>query len=509
MNRKAAIYIFAVFVVVLPPSAQDKPDKAEVKISAEAKETAQASISNLDELRMELIDAFNDPNFANAFWGVDIQSLKTGETFYKVNADKLFSPASLLKLFTTSSALLLLGSDYQYKTTIYTDGNIKNHTLHGNLVIKGSGDPSISNRFIDGSVNVVFEMWADSLKKLGIKKIDGNIIGDDDNFDEVRLGKGWSHEVINNWFAPPSGALCFNDNSISITIVPTEPGMPADITIEPNSEYKFLKKVVTISSKNEPNIEISKKNGSQVISVSGLISKDSPAKKFYVSVDDPTEYFLYSLYNTLTDNGIEITGAFFDKDDEGITVQDDNLTPLFSHFSVPLSKLITEVNKNSNNFYAEQIFRTIGYELIGYGDINNSLMMTEDILKKMGINPDNLMIVDGSGLSKLDLVTPKQVINVLSYLYKSDEFGTFYGSLPVAGTDGTLADRYKNTTGAKNIHAKTGYLENIRSLAGYLKTADGEPIVFCIIVNNFLVPSQLANYLQDKVCSRLVNFSRN
>ena len=502
MNKKAVIYFFAVCTIMLP--AQDK-----VEVSSSRQENKKASVSNLDELRSELKDAFNDPNFANAFWGVDIQSLKTGETIYKLNPDKLFSPASLTKLFTTSSALLLLGSDYKYKTTIYTDGSIKNETLHGNLVIKGSGDPSISNRFIEGDVDVVFEMWADSLKKLGIKKIDGNIIGDDDNFDEVQLGKGWSHEVINNWFAPPSGALCFNDNSICITIAPTEPGRQAKVSIEPESEYKFRTKVFTISSKSDPNIEISKKNGSEVISVSGLINENSPERKFYVSVDDPTDYFLFSLFNTLVDNGIDVTGSFFDKDDENINISDDNLSPLFSHYSAPLSKLITEVNKNSNNFYAEQIFRTIGYELIGFGDINNSMMMSEDVFKKMGINPDNLMIVDGSGLSKLDLVTPKQVINLLSYLYKSDEFATFYESLPVAATDGTLANRFKNITGAKNIHAKTGYLDNIRSLAGYLKTADGEPIVFCIIVNNFLVPSQLAIYLQDKVCSRLVNFSRN
>lgn len=498
MNNKYCYILWLIIFYLSSVSAQ------EISASEEMDQ-----ISNLEELKIELSDMFNDPNFTNSFWGVHIQSLKTGETFFKINSDKLFVPASVIKLFTSASALLLLGSDYMYKTTIYTDGIIKGGTLHGNIIIKGSGDPTISNRFIDGDVNIVFRMWADSLKQLGVEKIEGNIIGDDDNFDETRLGKGWSHEIVNNWFAPPSGALCYNDNSIGIEVKPTSPGLPAEVSIKPEYDYKLINKVYTASSKNEPKIEVVKKKGSHIIHISGLINAESSAKKLYVTIDDPTDFFLFSLFHSLKEEGIEITGFYVDKDDESVSVNESNLTPLFSHYSAPLSKLITEVNKNSNNFYSEQIFRTIGYELLGFGDIQNSLLMTKDIRKRMGINPENMLIVDGSGLSRLNLVTPNQVVKLLSYLHKSDEFGTFFESLPIAGVDGTLANRFKKSAAENNIRAKPGFLENIRSFAGYLKTADDEPLVFCIIVNNFLVPSQLANYLQDKVCTRLVNFSRN
>jgi D-alanyl-D-alanine carboxypeptidase/D-alanyl-D-alanine-endopeptidase (penicillin-binding protein 4) len=171
--------------------------------------------------------------------------------------------------------------------------------------------------------------------------------------------------------------------------------------------------------------------------------------------------------------------------------------------------ILKELNKNSNNFYAEQILKTIGLEIYNFGTIENGVKACNDFFNTMGINPDNMVMADGSGLSRLNLVTPRQIVNLLSYMNKSDEFLQFYESLPIAGVDGTLIDRMKKTSAENNVRAKAGYNNNVSALSGYLKTVSGEQLVFSMLVNNYLVPPALANYILDNVCHRLVNFIRN
>jgi len=194
---------------------------------------------------------------------------------------------------------------------------------------------------------------------------------------------------------------------------------------------------------------------------------------------------------------------------ENISVDFDNLIPLYSHRSVQLKYILKEMNKNSNNFYAEQILKTIGLEENDFGSIENGVNACIKYFNQMGINMDNLVMADGSGLSRLNLVTPRQIVNLLTFMYKHEEFDKFYDSLPIAGVDGTLLDRMKKTVAENNVRAKPGYSDNVSSLSGYLKTISGEPLVFSMIVNNFLTPPIFANYIQDSVCQRLINFSRN
>jgi D-alanyl-D-alanine carboxypeptidase/D-alanyl-D-alanine-endopeptidase (penicillin-binding protein 4) len=181
---------------------------------------------------------------------------------------------------------------------------------------------------------------------------------------------------------------------------------------------------------------------------------------------------------------------------------------LFTNYSPPLREIIKVVNKNSQNFYAEQILKTIGLEAGHFGTTENGIEVELDIFKDMGINTDGMSIVDGSGLSRLDLVTPRNFNSLLNYMYKSKYYIPFYNSLPIAGVDGTLGTRLKNTKAEGKIRAKTGYLTAVRSLCGYALTGDNEPVSFSIIANNFNVPVKLAENLQDLVCLRLSNFRR-
>ncbi|MFH1197663.1 MAG: D-alanyl-D-alanine carboxypeptidase/D-alanyl-D-alanine-endopeptidase [bacterium] len=463
----------------------------------------------LPDLRNQLDDTFNDPNFSNAFWGVYIKSLKTGEVIYKRNSDKLFVPASDVKLFTSAAALLLLGSNYTYKTLVFTDGNVVKDTLFGNIIIRGSGDPTLSLKYPPQKSRDIFEAWADSLLLKGIKCIKGNIYGDDNLFDDLGYGSEWPWETENFWYASPSGGLSFNENIIELNISPSATNMPAEIKTIPHTDYvNIVNKIITTADK-KTSINFMKDKSTELVLLSGYINSNDEMQKIFIPVGDPTRYFLTVLNETLERKGIALDGYTADLDTEEFEIIPDNLVTLFSYKSIKLGSMIKELNKNSNNFFAEQIFKTIGLELFNQGTIENGVKACNQIFDLMGIFSDNLQIVDGSGLSRLNFITPKQIVNLLSYMYKSDGFETFYGSLPIAGIDGTLADRMLKTKAENNVRAKPGFLNGVRTLSGYLRTADDEPIVFSMIANNFLVPANLINYVFDSVCIRLANFTRN
>ncbi len=495
------VFLVLFFIIIYIIDAQPKSSDSLI---------INKTITNpINELRNQLDDIFNDNNFAGAFWGVYVKSLKTGEVIYKRNTDKLFITGSTIKLFTTAAGLLLLGEDYKYKTRIYADGDIFKGTLYGNLIIQGSGDPTISNRFIPGNIDTIFNAWCDSLKIKGITKITGNLLGDDNAFDDKGYGTGWMKDYEYSWFSAPAGALSFNNNLINIYIKPTSNDLPASLTIEPrlNNTY-FLNKVVTVNNNDKNDIQIIKNRKNDVVTIKGTISQNQNLITEYLTVDDPTEYFISVFENILKKNNIELQGYAIDADREAHEIDYSETKKLFEHKSVPLKEIIKEINKNSNNFYAEQLLRTIGYEINSFGTIENGVKAYRKLFEKMGINLDNMLISDGSGLSRLNLVTPKQIVNLLYYMYHNSMYKSFYNSLPIAGRDGTLQNRLKNTIAENNVRAKPGLLNGVSAISGYLTTNEGEPIVFSIVVNNFLVPSSLAQYLQDLAIIRLINFSR-
>ncbi len=465
------------------------------------------SYSTIPEFWNQMDDIFNDPNFSNAHWGVIIQSLETTEYFYKRNEDKLFVPASNLKLFTTAASLVLLGADYQYTTDIFITGKIDGSILEGDLVIVGYGDPTISGRFYNGDMFKVFNDWADSLIALGIDEINGNIIGDDNNFDPVGLGAGWAWNYEPYWYAAPSSAVSFNDNCVEITVSAVD-GV-ALLTVQPNTKYiSIINNVNVVPGDSGVGLDIYRERGTNVISVFGAIKNNTTSDKLFATVNNPTQFSMVVLKEVFEKKGIVIRGFPVDIDDLAYNIDFSNVEKLFSHLSPPLKEIIKVINKNSHNFYAEQLIKTIGLEKEGYGSVENGVKALQEVHREMGINPESMIIADGSGLSHINLVTPKQILTVLHYMSRNNNYLPFINSLPIAGVDGTLHSRMKNTKAANKVRAKTGYLANVRSLSGYAYTADNEPIAFSIIVNNFNVPVKLAENIQDLVCLRLANFRR-
>jgi serine-type D-Ala-D-Ala carboxypeptidase/endopeptidase (penicillin-binding protein 4) len=465
------------------------------------------SFSTIPEFWKDMDDLFSDPNFSNAQWGVVIQSLETGEYFYKRNENKLFVPASDLKLFTTTAALYLLGPEYRFSTNVYMNGTVDGSILDGDLVIEGRGDPTISGRFYDNNMFKVYEDWADSLSAMGIDEITGNIIGYDDDFDDKPWGKGWRWDLESYWFEAPSSAVSFNDNVVNINVT-TDSKNNAVISIKPDVNYVVINNnVQVIDGDSVSNIDVYREQGTNLVNVFGTIHKGDSVQTF-VTVNNPTQYSMVVLKKILMDKGINVKGYPVDIDAASVPIALNQIKKIFTYYSPPFKEIIKVINKNSENFFAEQLLKTIGLEERNFGSIDNGVDAMQLVLKEMGVNPDNMVIADGSGLSRLNLATPKQIVTLLNYMYKSRYFIPFFNSLPIAGVDGTLGTRMKNTKAANKVRAKSGYLDAVRSLSGYAFTGDNEPVAFSIIANNFLVPYKLVDNLQDLVCIRLANFRR-
>ena len=352
-------------------------------------------------------------------------------------------------------------------------------------------------------------MWADSLLQLGIEEISGNIIGDNSEFDDRGLGEGWSWDDESYWYSAQSSAISFNDNCVDISVFVKQDKKVSKIFIYPDTKYVTASNdVVVVPKDSTTEIDVSRESGTNLITVSGTIKEDSDTVRTFCTVNNPARFAMGILRHVLEKKGITITGSTMVDDDLTRPLDYKRADLLFTNTSTPLREIIKVVNKNSQNLYAEQILKTIGLETQHYGTRENGIQAEYDIFQDMGINTDGMIMVDGSGLSRLNLVSPRHFISLLNFMFKSKYFVPYFNSLPIAGVDGTLGTRLKNTRAEGKIRAKTGYLSAVRSLCGYAFTGDNEPVAFSIIANNFNVPVKLAENIQDLVCLRLANFKR-
>lgn len=467
--------------------------------------------TSLEQLRNSLVQKFDDPQFDNAHWGVLIKSLKSGEVVYARNEKKMFMPASNMKLFTTSSATIALTPNYRYFTEVFMNGQVKDSTLYGDLILKGSGDPTISGRYNDGNVTETFQQWADTLSFLGIKKIQGNLIGDDNCFDDDVYGDGWAAGYETDYYAAQPSGISFNDNCVDITITPGAiTGDTCSLSVDPATSYvTLINQTSTADEADSVNtISFLRKRGTNTIVVRGSLSMNKKPYLESVTVDNPTLYTMTVLKEVLASKGIAASGQPIDIDDTGDSLHYNGFQHVASFTSVPYAVIVRTINKPSQNFYAEQVLRTMGKEKYGIGSVDNGRKVAFDILGQWGVDTARLQYADGSGLSRMDLITPRDIVSILEGISRENSFLPFYESLPIAGVDGSIKNRMKGTRAEGNVHAKTGYIGYVRSLSGYVTSADGEMFVFSMIANNYTVPTRVAEKIQNDVCVELANFSR-
>ncbi len=471
-----------------------------------------AAPSPLNSLKDDIKEIFSDPNFFVANWGVYIESLNSGEIIYRENPYKLFMPASNMKLFTTAAALSLLGPEYRYSTKLLSNSeSVENGILKGDILIRGSGDPSFSGRNREGNTHNIFSEWADILISKGINSIEGNIIGDCSAFDEEFYGEGWEYNDLSYWYAAPISGLSYNENVVYIKVTPgASSGVPPETAVDPPTQFVEIENLAeTVNPTRNQRINIRRKSGSNKIVISGTISYDTAPVVRRISVDNPALYAITVFKETLEDKGISCNDVIVLQTlDQGKYDINSFNYVVADHVSPPLSELIKTVNKESHNFFADQIFKTLGAEFTGTGSFEAGEKVVKSFLGRTGINTDQFFAYDGSGLSRHNLVMPVQVAYLMKYMRSSEHFDIFYDSLPIAGVDGTIKNRMRNTTAENLVHAKTGTIHYVRALSGYVTSLDGEEFVVSVLVNHYTTPTSSAGALQDRLFIKLANFRR-
>jgi serine-type D-Ala-D-Ala carboxypeptidase/endopeptidase (penicillin-binding protein 4) len=489
---------------------------------------ALQSEHRLESLQQDLEDIFEDPNFSNAHWGITVQSLETGQYIFRRNDTRSFIPASNQKLFTSAMALSTLGPDFSYTTQLVTDGRISDRTLRGDLIIRGAGDPTFGSPSLnsDGAMLATYEAWADSLERLGVTRIVGDIIGDDSYFTSQRYPYGWAIEDIPYYFAMQTSGLSFGENKVTVKAWPsTKIGAPPKYSLTPETEYidildqattkadsitiKLRKGVDSTVVVGTTTLEITRDQGKNVIKMTGEIPKSGDTVREHITVEDPTLFATEMLREVLEARGIEVRGKTLSVRDLKKKIPYLKTRVLAYYTSPTLDKIVSQINKRSNNHFAEQVYLTVAKERKGEGSWDKGAEAMKDFVSSIGIDPQKMAVYDGSGLSRMDLVTPMQITTLLRYMYqRKNLFAALYPSLSVVGVDGTMSTRLRDTRAQGNVRAKTGFLTGVRTISGYLSTADGEMLAFSMLANNYTTPVSLVNNLQDLVLLRLVNFSR-
>lgn len=478
-----------------------------------------AGCTAVERLEDDLDAIFGAPSLSHAVWSVLVQSLDTGEVLYRLNPDTLVVPASNMKIVTMAVGADRLGWDYRYETRLETSARVGGGVLGGDLVVVGSGDPSLHARGDDGIA--AFGDWARALRSAGIRQVDGRIIGDDDAFEDQMFGDGWAWDDLAFGYAAPIGALQYHESLVEVVIRPgSRAGEPLSVVLRPEgSGLVVVNRGVTAPRGTQTSIRMSRFPGREELEVDGSLAVGAREAVRSAAVQNPTRFFVSALKRALELEGIAVTGDAVDIDDldedERKRLADERLAGgegarrvLVRHQSPPLSAIGTTLMKMSQNTYAETLLRTLS-AVPGPATVDEARPVVEDTLARWGIAPGQYRISDGSGLSRTNLLSASLVLRVLRQMALDPRHAEpFAATLPIAGRDGTLASRLKGTRAEAHVLAKTGTLRGVRALSGYTTTADGERLVFSIVANNFTPPTAVVDATVDGALEHLVSFSR-
>jgi len=448
------------------------------------------------------------PELETALVGIMVQSVQTGEILYQHNATTLMMPASNEKIPTSVAALVNLGPDFCYQTSVYTTGKVEAGILKGDLIVVASGDPTFSYRFCDNKTDCfVFKAWADSLRARGIYAIEGDIIGIDDVFDDEPIGYGWSLNNLSYAYSTQIGAFMYNENMARLFIVSDSSGEYMTIKLKPDPGYLKLEPDLEINP-DETDVVVSRIPETNRLQITGRVQ---PGERYIenVATHDPTRHFLSALKWELVLLGIPIYGQPIDADFLENKGKLSQKQLLFTHRSVPFKAVLRILMKESQNLYAESMVKLLGYRFGKSGSFEEGAKIIKGTLRRFGLEEHSYSFKDGSGLCRYNYISPAHLVKILRNMYYHRYGGIYRQMLPIAGVDGTIDYRLKGTAAQDHIFAKTGTISNVRCLSGYATTKDGETLVFSTMFNNFLCDVNVVMEVQDRICMLLSSFSRH
>jgi D-alanyl-D-alanine carboxypeptidase/D-alanyl-D-alanine-endopeptidase (penicillin-binding protein 4) len=496
-------------------TASSGPSAAGVVAPASA-----ASAAAVAGLQGELQRLIRSPGWRGDQWGVMVVSLDQGDTIFSYQPDYALAPASNLKLYTSAAALYYLGPSFRYSTYLLSDGAVSGGVLEGELILYGTGDPTLSDRFFRTQTSV-WEFFADSLAAQGITEIRGDVVGDASYFGDHGAGEGWQESYMSASYAVLPSALTFNDNLVTLHIRPGEQsGWRPQIQLVPGGEgIALVNQATTAPAGGRTSILVTRAAYDGPIVVRGQIAQGAAGVWRSVPVADPARYSAAVLRETLERRGIRVNGGIrvvLDAKESPVTGRSvfapafDKQPPLrvlAIHQSPPLQEILSVLNKKSHNLFADVVLRTVGRVVTGEGTVAGGARAVHYLLEcETGEEPPVLDMYDGSGLSILNRTTPRTTIRLLAYMADSPIGHAFWETLPEAGDAQGLKRMYR-TRAEGNLRAKTGTIDHVSALSGYVQAANGERLAFSIMSNN--VPSTWkAKRVEDAIGARIASFSR-
>jgi serine-type D-Ala-D-Ala carboxypeptidase/endopeptidase (penicillin-binding protein 4) len=427
--------------------------------------------------------------------GILVTDPKTGKIIYQRDADRYFMPASNEKLFTATAALALLNEDFTYKTQLFADvSKIQNGVLNDNIYLRFSGDPTL----ILGQLDYL----AASLGKAGVKEIKGNIIIDDSAFDQMAMSPGSTWDDKDYCWGSPINAITVDHNCVKATLFPANiAAKPANLILPPMPQsLQFINTAMTQPANFADCIIQTKRTSPKDYTISGCINVLAQPKAIEMAIDDPRANIQYLLTYILIKKHILSSFHFeYKKIDASAKL-------LGTIASQPLPVLITTMLKESDNTIANSLFKTMGSLYAkDVGTFQNGSEAVRNVLNQsLQIAIPKTTLIDGSGTSRYDFVTPQQIVTLLQKMYASKHASVFMQALPVAGVDGTLKDRMQNVTTQGKVFAKTGSETAVSTLSGYLETRNNNTLAFSIMINGFVDLPTRYQELEDKICAALI-----
>lgn len=454
-------------------------------------------ISPVQQLRADLSAIFETPEFERSFWSVLVAPADAGDDLYSLNATKLMMPGSVMKLVTAAAAGELLGWDHQFETKVVAAAPVDQGVLRGDLVVIGGGDPSISER---SETPGTLRALARRVREAGITRIEGGIVGHDDLFDDDGVGAGWTLDNLPYGYSAAVSALEYNEGSVDLVIqAGAAAGDPVIVQARPEGGgLQIDNRLVTVAESGTGMLTLKRSPGSSRVIVHGQIPAKAAPFVRTASVDNPTAFFVSAFRAALIAEGIEVSGDAIDIDDFLAKPDLSGARPLVSHQSGTLQQIATAMMRVSQNQHAETLLRAAG-----------GREKAAAVLGNWGLANGSYVLADGSGLSRYNYISSESLLRLLKHMRTDPRHASpFIAILPVVGRDGTLSKRLAGTAADGKVRAKTGTMDNVRAIAGYVETAGGETLVFSMIANNFTSATSVIDAAADKALIRLASFSR-
>ncbi|MFN2454762.1 MAG: D-alanyl-D-alanine carboxypeptidase/D-alanyl-D-alanine-endopeptidase [Pyrinomonadaceae bacterium] len=506
-----------------------------VTSSATARVAPASAPKTVEELRTRIREILSSPPLAPALVAVKAVSLDTGHTLFEENAGKLLVPASNMKMYTVAAALDRLTPDFRWKTSVYAPAPPDaSGTIRGDLIVYGRGDPSLAASFYDGDYTKAIDELAERIAAAGVRRIEGALVGDEAYFKGPPYGASWEWDDLQWYYGAEVSALTVNDNAIDLFVKPgASVGAACIVTTGPSPlpHITISNHATTAPRGTRRDLTVYRGLAENLIEVSGSLPLDDKGYTGEVAIARPAQTFVDLLRASLLRRGINVTGQARILDPrarESASPDVSKLVEIASRPSPPLSVVAAKTLKPSQNLYTELILRTLGE---GVGRVSPlaavplsaetqttpprtkqtsaeaGIDIVKAFLNSAGVDAGSVRMSDGSGLSRHDLVTANASVQLLTYISRRPYANAFRDALPIAGVDGTLANRMKNTAATGNIRAKTGTVEFVASLSGYATTAAGERLVFSIMVNNYTGGADVRRSYIDAIAELLASFS--